>query len=101
LGNKQQASKQQAGKQQATSSKQQATRNRATKHADNADSKGFSQIRKKSAVIFLNLRHLRAYCLNQDSQDYRMSRMNNKKGQRHERTKSTNNKQKLVHLSTN
>jgi hypothetical protein len=26
-------------------------------------SKGFSQIRKKSAVIFLNLRHLSAYCI--------------------------------------
>jgi hypothetical protein len=94
------------------------------KHADDADSKGFSQIRKKSVVIFLNmchrsslrgtklssvsfswiasclamtnndtdlkrcpqifflsvkicinLCHLCAYCLNQDSQDYRMSRM--------------------------
>jgi hypothetical protein len=28
-----------------------------------------SDIRKKSAVIFFNLRHLRAYCLNQDLQD--------------------------------
>jgi hypothetical protein len=31
--------------------------------------------KKKSAVICINLRHLRAYCLNQDSQDYRMSRI--------------------------
>jgi hypothetical protein len=32
------------------------------RHADDADLKGFSQIRKKSAVICMNLRHLRA-CL--------------------------------------
>jgi hypothetical protein len=45
------------------------------KHTDDADLKRFSQIRKKSACIFSNLRHLSAFCLNQDSQDYRMSRM--------------------------
>jgi hypothetical protein len=38
-------------------------------HADNADLKGFSQIRKKSAVICIKMRHLRAFCLNQDLQD--------------------------------
>jgi hypothetical protein len=36
---------------------------------------GFSQIRKKSVVICINLRHLSAYCLKQDLQDYRMSRI--------------------------
>jgi hypothetical protein len=49
----------------ATSCKQQATSRQAKnkQQADNADLKRFSQIRKKSAVIFQNLRHLRAYCL--------------------------------------
>jgi hypothetical protein len=44
-----------------------ATSRQATnkQHADDADSKRFSQIRKKSAVICINLRHLRAYCINQ------------------------------------
>jgi hypothetical protein len=54
-------------KKRATSSRQQATGRQAKnkQHADNADLKGFSQIRKKSAVIFFNLRHLSAYCINQ------------------------------------
>jgi hypothetical protein len=39
------------------------------KHADDTYSKGFSQIRKKSVVVCINLRRLRAYCLNQNLSD--------------------------------
>jgi hypothetical protein len=75
------------------------------KHADDADSKGFSQIRKKSVVICINLCRLCAYCLNQDSQDYRMNRMNRykderAKGRRGERSKAQAETRLLVHSFT-
>jgi hypothetical protein len=72
----------------ATSNRQQATSRQATKKKKKKGEwvkgtsislylvpcslyllKRFSQIRKKSAVICVNLRHLSACCLNQDSQD--------------------------------
>jgi hypothetical protein len=50
------------------------------KHADDADSNGFSQIRKKSAVICINLRHLRAFCYHNNHSNHINHSSDKKKG---------------------